>query len=337
MVNKRKKILVATGSRAEYGLLRWVIDSIKKSDKLILEFVVTGSHLSSEFGFTINEIQHDGFKVNKQIEMLMSSDSKVAVSKSVGLGIISFADYLAEINPDLVLILGDRYEIFSVATASMMASIPIGHIHGGELTEGAYDDAIRHSITKMSYLHFVATERYRHRVIQLGENPNRVFTVGGLGIESINKLQLLSKKDLECKLNIKFTQRNLLITYHPATLDTFSPEHQINELLHALDTLIDTSLIFTASNADTNSGIINSAIKDFCKNRKNANFFTSLGQQRYMSCVKYVDCVIGNSSSGLLEVPSLSIPTINIGDRQKGREKANSIIDCNSDSDSIIN
>jgi len=333
---KKRKICVITGTRAEYGLLRWIIDGIRSSSVLELQLVVTGMHLSPEFGLTVKEIENDGFYINKKIEMLLSSDSSVGICKSIGLGIIGFADGLSELNPDLLVILGDRFEILSAAIGGMTFRIPIAHIHGGELTEGVIDESIRHSITKMSHIHFVATKEYKERVVQLGEDPQKVFNFGGLGIDSIKKLELLTKENLEKKLNFTFGHKNLLATFHPVTLDKGASGKQIDELLAALAYQDDIKVIFTFPNADNDGRIIFSKINEFCnKNPSRYCVFKSLGQLNYLSCLKYIDGVIGNSSSGLLEVPSFKIGTINIGDRQKGRIAADSVINCKSDEESI--
>jgi GDP/UDP-N,N'-diacetylbacillosamine 2-epimerase (hydrolysing) len=323
-----KKICVVTGTRAEYGLLRLLMDGIRQSSVMELQLVVTGAHLSPEFGLTVDAIESDGFYIDHKVEMLLSSDTSVGITKSMGLAFIGFADAFERLKPDLMLLLGDRYEIFSAAAAASIAGIPIAHIHGGETTEGAVDEAFRHSITKMSHFHFVAAEEYKRRVIQLGENPDNVFNVGGLGVDSIIYTDLLEMKHLEESLNFKFFKRNLLITFHPITLERNSGLEQMDELLAALGELEDTGLIFTMSNADTNGRIFYQKIEEFCKLNKRARVFKSLGQLRYLSCIKYVDGVIGNSSSGLTEVPSFRKGTINIGDRQRGRLKASSVIDC---------
>ncbi|MDB9752176.1 UDP-N-acetylglucosamine 2-epimerase, partial [Gammaproteobacteria bacterium] len=283
---------------------------------------------SPEFGFTYREIEQDGFKIDRKIEMLTSSDTSVGITKSMGLGMIGFADALNELKPDLIVVLGDRFEIFAAVSAALVARIPVAHIHGGEATEGLIDEAIRHSITKMSHLHFVAAEEYRQRVIQLGENPERVFLVGGLGIDNIKHLKLLDRTELEYAINFKLGQKNLLITFHPVTLDVGTAAEQMEELLVALDTLNETHLIFTLPNADTDGRILINMIEQYVKNRSNACVFTSLGQKRYLSCVYYVDGVVGNSSSGLAEVPSFRKGTINIGDRQRGRIQTESVINC---------
>ena len=331
-----KNICIVTGTRAEYGLLRGVMEGIEQSAKLKLQLIVTGMHLSPEFGSTINAIEAEDFKIDRKVEMLLSSDTAVGVTKSIGLGLIGFADALEEISPDLILVLGDRFEIFAAVIAALIAKIPVAHIHGGEVTEGAYDDQIRHSITKISQLHFTASEEYRQRVIQLGENPRNVFNVGGLGVDNIFKLNLMSREKLEEALEFKLGKRNLIITYHPVTLDENSSRYQIEELLSALDALEDVNFIFTSPNADNGGRIILQRIQDFCFSRSNAKFFKSLGQMRYLSCLSHFDGVIGNSSSGLLEAPSFKIGTLNIGNRQKGRLKASSVIDCDLHRESIL-
>jgi GDP/UDP-N,N'-diacetylbacillosamine 2-epimerase (hydrolysing) len=323
-----KKICVVTGTRAEYGLLRWVMEGVKSAAGLELQLVVTGAHLSSEFGMTYHEIESDGFEITRKVEMLVSSDSSVGVAKSMGLGMIGFADVFGELKPDLVLVLGDRYEIFSAASAALVARIPLAHLHGGESTEGAFDEAIRHSITKMSQLHFVAAEEYRQRVIQLGEDPNRVFLVGGLGIDNILKLKLLGREALEASLDFQFGKKNLLITFHPVTLEENLAQEQMAELLSSLAACNDTNFIFTMPNADSEGRALFKMIESFVARHSNAVAYPSLGQLRYLSTIAQVDGVIGNSSSGLIEVPSFKKTTINIGDRQTGRLKAASVIDC---------
>ena len=333
---KLRRICIVTGSRAEYGLLKWVMEGVDKSTKLELQLIVTGMHLSSEFGLTYKEIENDGFTINKKVQMLLSSDKSSAISKSTGIGLISFADVYEELNPDIIIILGDRFEVFAASIAALFLKIPIAHIHGGEATAGAFDEAIRHSITKMSWWHFVASDEYKRRVIQLGENPNRVFNVGGLGVDGINKTKLLSKNDLMDKTGIKFHKKNLLITYHPVTLDKQTSADAFQNLLDALTSLKNTCLIFTMPNADSDSIIIKKMINKYVSLlNTNSIYFTSMGQVNYLSTLKIVDGVIGNSSSGLLEAPSFKIGTINIGDRQKGRLKSKSVIDCEPTSKSI--
>ncbi len=326
---KQRKICVVTGTRAEYGLLRWVMEGIRESDQLDLRVVATGMHLSPEFGLTYREIESDGFRIDRKVEMLLSADTPSSISKSIGLAMIGFADALGQLDPDLVLVLGDRYEIFAAATSAMLARIPITHLHGGEATEGVIDEAIRHSITKMAHIHFVAVEAYRQRVIQLGEHPERVFLVGGLGIDNILRLPLLNRQELEQALDFQLGNRNLLITFHPVTLEQETSAPQMQELLQALALQQDTNLIFTMPNADTDGRVLFKMIEEFVNQQpETRKAFTSLGQFRYLSCLRHVNAVVGNSSSGLAEAPSFRIGTINIGDRQQGRLKAKSVIDC---------
>ena len=323
-----RKICIVTGTRAEYGLLRWLMQYIREATGLELQVIATGMHLSPEFGLTYREIENDGFSIDRKVEILLSSDTPAGLAKSMGLGLICFGDALQQLQPDIMLVLGDRFELFSAVAAAMVARIPVAHLHGGESTEGAFDEAIRHSITKMSHLHFVAVEEYRKRVIQLGEHPDRVFLVGGLGIDNINKLDLLDRSELETALEFKLGPKNLLITFHPVTLENESSAMQMTELLAALETLEDTHLIFTMPNADTHGRVLIEMIDQFVAKHPNARSYTSLGQLKYLSCVRHVDGVVGNSSSGLLEVPSFAKGTINIGDRQRGRLKADSVVDC---------
>jgi GDP/UDP-N,N'-diacetylbacillosamine 2-epimerase (hydrolysing) len=331
-----RKICVITGTRAEYGLLRWVMEGIRQTPGLKLQVIVTGMHLSPEFDLTYREIKRDGFSINHKVEMLLSSDTPVGIAKSMGLGMIGFADALSELKPDLVIVVGDRFEIFAAVATALVACIPVAHLHGGESTEGAFDEAIRHSITKMSHLHFVAAEEYRSRVIQLGEHPERVFLVGGLGIDNIKKLTLLDRSALEVSIGFELGPKNLLVTFHPVTLENATPTHQMVELLAALETLEDTHLIFTMPNADTGSRVLFDMVEQFVADHANARAYTSLGQLRYLSCIQHVDGVVGNSSSGLTEVPSFCKGTINIGDRQRGRLKAESVMDCNPERKSIV-
>lgn len=324
-----RKICVVTGTRAEYGLLRGVMDAIQADPELTLQVVATGMHLSPEFGLTYREIEADGFVIDRKVEMLVSSDTPVGVAKSMGLGMIGFAEALAGLAPDMLVVLGDRFEIFAAAAAALVARVPIAHLHGGETTEGAFDEAFRHSITKMAHLHFVAAEPYRRRVIQLGEAPDRVFLVGGLGVDAIKRATLLGREALEDSFDFRFGPRNLLVTFHPATLDAVSPVAEMDELLAALADLRDTHLIFTMPNADTGGRELIASVERFVASRpETAKAFTSLGQRRYLSCLAQVDAVVGNSSSGLLEAPSFGIGTIDIGGRQRGRLKAPSVISC---------
>jgi GDP/UDP-N,N'-diacetylbacillosamine 2-epimerase (hydrolysing) len=330
-----RKICIVTGTRAEYGLLRWVMQGVKDDPDLKLQIIATGMHLSPEFGLTYQEIERDGFLIDRKVEMLTSSDTPVGIAKSMGLGLIGFADALAELKPDLMVVLGDRFEIFSAVSAALIARIPVAHLHGGETTEGAFDEALRHSITKMAHLHFVANEKYRQRVIQLGEQPERTFLVGSVGIDSIKKLRLLNRDELEESMGFKFRQKNLLITFHPVTLEAASAESQMRELLAAISPLKDTHLIFTLPNADTDSRILIKIVEDFVAHHPNSSSYSSLGQLRYLSCMAQVDGVIGNSSSGLLEAPSFKKGSINIGDRQHGRLQAQSVINSEPKQESI--
>lgn len=330
------KICIATGTRAEYGLLKPLMDEIQNQPGWHLQLLVTGAHLSPEFGLTVRQIIQDQMPIGAQVEMLLSSDTPEGIVKSMGLGMIGYAGAFEKIGPDLLIILGDRYEMMAVAAAALIYKIPIAHIHGGEVTEGAYDDAIRHSITKMSYLHFATTEAYRERIIQLGEAPERVFNVGAPGLDNIKKLPLLSREALEQELNIRFHKQVFLITYHPTTLGNSNSATQFQSLLDALECIEDTTLIFTKANADTDGRVINELIDDYAK--KNSNHvlaYTSMGQLRYLSAMKHATLVLGNSSSGIIEAPAFRVPTVNIGDRQKGRIRAASIIDCDNDPEAI--
>jgi GDP/UDP-N,N'-diacetylbacillosamine 2-epimerase (hydrolysing) len=331
-----RKICVITGTRADYGLLRWVMQGIKDDSDLTLQIIATGMHLSPEFGLTYREIEQDGFQIDRKIEMLISSDTAVGIAKSMGLGLIGFADALNELKPDLIVVLGDRFEIFAAVSTALIARIPVAHLHGGEATEGAFDESLRHSITKMSHLHFVAAEEYRQRVIQMGEQPERVFLVGGLGVDNIKRTKFLDRSELETSLSFKFAQKNLLITFHPATLETSTAAEQMTELLAALAELKDTQLIFTLPNADTDGRALIKMVEKFVEQHHNAHVYTSLGQLSYLSCIAQVDGVVGNSSSGLLEVPSFGKGTVNIGDRQRGRLQAKSVINCLPARQSII-
>ncbi len=322
-----RKICVVTGTRAEFGLLRPLIQAIKDDTDFVLQLVATGMHLSAEFGYTITDIEREGFCVDKKVECLLSSDSAVGVSKSVALAISGFADAFADLQPDLIVVLGDRTEILGVVIAATSANIPIAHLHGGETTEGAYDEGIRHAITKFSHLHFTCTETYRKRVIQLGENPNTVFNVGAICIDSIKKLPLLNKGDFEKAINFKLNKRNVLVTYHPVTLEKESPKQTFQNILEVLDKQENCNIIFTYANSDKNGRIINTMIEDYvAKNPEKSICYPSMGQLRYLSALQFVDAVVGNSSSGIGEVPSFNIPTINIGDRQKGRIFSESVI-----------
>ena len=327
MSNKRK-VCVITGSRADYGLLKFIIREIDENNQLELQIIATGSHLSPSFGNTFQEIEEDGFTITKKIPILGEKDSSDEVVSSISDAMVFFKESYNELKPDMIVVLGDRYEIFAAVVAAYTSKIPVTHIHGGELTEGAYDEAFRHSITKMSHLHFATTREYMNRVIQLGEEPSRVFNYGAPGLEAIKRLDLINKEDLEKELGMCFKKKNILVTYHPETLNIeLSPQQQIAILLLAIEDLDDINFIFTKANADTGGLRINEKIEEFIDKRSNCVLFDSLGQKKYFSLLQYIDGVVGNSSSGIIEVPSFKIGTVNIGKRQKGRVKSKSIID----------
>jgi len=332
-----RKICVVTGTRAEYGLLYWLMKEIQNDLDLELQIIVTGMHLSPEFGLTYEHIEKDGFHINEKVEMLLSSDTPVGITKSIGLGVIGFADALAHLKPDIIVVLGDRYEIFAAAQAAMIAKIPIAHIHGGEITEGAIDEAMRHAITKMAHFHFTAAEPYRKRVIQLGEVPDRVLNYGSPGLDNLKKVALIEKDAFEKTINFNLGNLSFLITYHPVTLSSEGPGKLFNELLGAIEHFPEAKIIFTKANSDTAGRIINQSIDEYAeKNPSRVRVFTSMGQLLYLSAIKNTDIVIGNSSSGLIEVPVLHKPTVNIGERQSGRLKADSIIDCKEREEAIV-
>lgn len=331
-----RKVCIITGTRAEWGLLAPLAHKIYNDQNLELQIIATGMHLSTEFGLTYRDIT---LPINKKCEILLSSDTPIGLCKAMGLAQISICEVYDELKPDIIVVLGDRYEIFACVASAMICRIPVAHLHGGEATEGLIDEAIRHSISKMSHLHFVATESYRKRVIQLGENPSRVFNVGGFGIDTIISLDFLDKPSLESSLNFKLREKNFLITFHPVTLENATAQEQFGALLDALEILstrYDIGYIFTKANADTDGRIINNMIDEFIRTHSNAIAFTSMGQLRYLSTMRFVDAVVGNSSSGLGEAPSFKVATINIGDRQKGRIKADSVIDCEPKSEAIL-
>lgn len=324
----KRKICVATGSRAEYGLLRPLLDELKRDTVVRLQLLITGSHLMKEFGSTYKEIELDGFSIDNKVYISFESDTPAGVLKSMAVGMTRYAKVFETLAPDIVVVLGDRFEIFSLVTACHVLRIPVAHIHGGELTEGSLDDAFRHSITKMSHLHFTATEEYRKRVIQLGEAPETVFNVGAIGLDDIRKMKLLSREELERDLGVAFKRNNLLVTFHPETLN-MNPAEGVNSLLRVLDDLQDTFTIFTKANADIEGMRVNRMIDNYVsQNTQRSAAFNSLGRLRYLSMMRLVDAVVGNSSSGIMEAPSFNIGTINIGDRQNGRIKADSVIDC---------
>ncbi len=330
-----RKICVVTGSRAEYGLLRWLLEEIRGDAGLELQLAVTGMHLSPEFGMTVGEIEADDFPVAARVETLLSSDTPTGIAKSVALGVAGFADAFARLQPDIVVVLGDRFEIFAAAQAAMLARLPIAHIHGGELTEGAIDDAIRHALTKMSHLHFVAAEPYRHRVLQMGEAPERVFNFGAPGLDAVLKSPRMGRPVLARELGIPFAATTFLVTFHPATLGRTDDEAVLEALLDALTHFPEAHVVFTHANADSKGRAINARIDAYVKSKgAGASVFPSLGA-RYLSLMACVNAVIGNSSSGLTEAPLLGIPTVNIGPRQDGRLHSPSVIDCAEEQQSI--
>lgn len=334
-ISKSKKICIITGSRAEYGLLKNLILRLKKNKKFKIKLIVTGSHLSEKYGFTLREIKKDSLNIENKINLNFKKDNTIGISNSISLGLNKFVKIFEKLKPDLILVLGDRFEIYTSALAALLCRLPICHIHGGELTEAMLDDAFRHSITKMSHIHFAANQIYKKRIIQLGENPKNVYNVGGLGVDSIKKQKILKKSELEKFLNLNFLKKSILVTFHSETLNRKSTKKNFNELLRALKKIQNTTIIFTMPNHDIDSSIIHSSILKFVKNKRNSFFFKSLGQKVYYSCCKYITCMVGNSSSGLLEMPTFKKFTINIGDRQKGRIKAKSVINCKFNSQEI--
>ena len=327
-MKKLLTICIVTGSRAEYGLLTPLLELIRDDKQLQLQIIATGMHLSPVFGSTWKEIEKDGFTINEKVDIQLSKDTDVAIARSTGLGMIGIAEALERLQPDWMVLLGDRFESFAAASAAHLMKIPIAHLHGGELTEGAVDDALRHAITKMAWLHFTAAEEYKQRVIQLGESPDRVFNVGAIGLDNIKKLNLLSKQELEKQLEVEGIENTFLVTFHPATMEDASAEQQVKELLAALDDFPEHKVIFTFPNADANGRVIIELLEEYVKkNRNRTKAYTSLGQLRYLSLLKYVKVMVGNSSSGLIEAPSFGLPVVNIGSRQNGRLKPASVID----------
>ncbi|MGI2124263.1 UDP-N-acetylglucosamine 2-epimerase [Shewanella baltica] len=324
-----KKVTVFTGTRAEYGLLYWLLKDIQSDEELSLQLLVSGMHLSPEFGETYRQIEKDGFKIDEKIEILLSSDSAVGTAKSMGLGVLGFADALSRLSPDVLVILGDRFEALAAAQTAMILRIPVVHLHGGEITEGAYDDAIRHAITKLSYLHATSTEEYRQRVIQLGEAPERVFNVGAIGLDHLNRGTFMSVEELAASLQFPLQKPYVVVTYHPVTLADEEPTASFNALLEALDKYPDVQVILTYPNADDGGRKIIPLLEAYAaKQPLRVLAIPSLGQVRYLSAIKHAAAVVGNSSSGIIEVPSLDVPTVNIGMRQKGRLAATSVLHC---------
>ena len=324
----KRKICIVTGSRADYGLLYWLMKEVETDKNLKLQLIATGMHLSSKFGLTYKEIEKN-FKIDKKINISLSSDTSEGISRSMGIAQTSFSKAYNELKPDIVVVLGDRFEIFSAVSSAMISRIPIAHIHGGEATEGLIDEAIRHCISKMSHIHFTATKEYSKRVIQLGEVPNKVFNVGGAGIENIKRLKFLTKEEFEKSINFKLNTKNILVTFHPVTLEGKTSKKHFQEILNSLDELKDTNIIFTKANSDADGKIINQMIDQYTKKNSDKSIgVASLGQLKYLSALQHIDFIVGNSSSGISEAPSFKIGTINIGDRQNGRIKAESVVDC---------
>lgn len=331
-----RRVCFVTGTRAEYGLLYWPMREVQEDPDLELQIVATGMHLSPEFGRTYQEIENDDFSIDEKVEMLTSSDSVVGIAKSIGLGTIGFADALDRLDPDILVVLGDRFEILAAAQTALVARIPVGHIHGGEATKGLIDDPIRHGLTKLSHYHFVSAAPFRKRVIQMGEHPNRVFEVGAPGLDHLRRMDLINREGFEESIGFDLGERTCIVTYHPVTLSEASPAEPFTELLEALDSYPDLKIIFTKSNADTDGRIINQLIDEYVsEHQERACSFTSLGQRRYLSALHHVDVVVGNSSSGIIEAPAVPVPTVNLGDRQGGRLRAESVIDCAEEREAI--
>lgn len=332
-----RKICVVTGSRAEYGLLYWLLKEIQADPRLQLQLIVTGMHLSPQFGLTVKQIEADGFVLDARVEILLSSDTAVGVAKSMGLGVMGFAEALDRLRPDILVVLGDRFEIFAAAQAAMVARIPIAHIHGGELTEGLIDEAIRHSLTKMSHLHFVATEDYRKRVIQLGESPQHVWNVGATGVDAIRRMRLLDRGELSAATGLDLTTPYFVVTYHPVTLADEQADCGARALFAALERFPRHKIVVTGANADTGNGAVSREIESFSAAHPGRVFSCiSLGQSRYLSALSHADAVLGNSSSGLIEAPVLGVPTVNVGDRQRGRVRAATVIDVADNEQAIV-
>ena len=332
-----RKIAVVTGTRAEYGLLYWIIKGIHEDQELELQLIVTGMHLSPEFGLTVKEIKKDGFPIAERVEMLLSSDTETAIATSMWLGMIGFAKAYERLKPDILVVLGDRFEILSAVAAAVPFRIPVAHIHGGEITQGAIDERFRHAITKMSHIHFTATDEYKKRVIQMGELPENVFCFGAPGLDNIYKLDLIDKEELYQELGLPFVTKVGVVTYHPVTLEKGTAELQISELLQALRSFPDIYWVFTLPNADTDGRVIIEMINDFARNNpEKGKVFTSFGRVRYLSLLKHASVMVGNSSSGIIEAPSFELPVVNVGDRQRGRVRGQNVIDVHCKRDDII-
>ncbi|ONH56701.1 UDP-N-acetylglucosamine 2-epimerase (non-hydrolysing) [Pseudomonas cedrina] len=332
----KRNVAVFTGTRAEYGLLYWLMKDIQASESLALQVIVSGMHLSPEFGETWRSIETDGFTIDAKVEMLLSSDTDVGVVKSMGLGTLGFADALDRLRPEILIVLGDRFEALAIVQAALIMKIPVAHLHGGEITEGAYDDAIRHAITKMAFFHFVATEPYRQRVIQMGEAPERVFNAGAVGLDHLFRSPRMTQEELSQSLEFTLDGPLLLVTYHPVTLLEEDPTQSFQALLSALDQFPGHKVIITYPNADNGGRAIIPLLEEYAqRNPERVKAIPSLGFRRYLSVVALADAVIGNSSSGIIEVPAFRVPTVNIGARQNGRLSSASVINCAPDAQSI--
>jgi UDP-hydrolysing UDP-N-acetyl-D-glucosamine 2-epimerase len=332
----KSKVCFVTGGRPDYGILYWVMKQVLDSPEFEFQLIVTGQHLSQTFGYTVNKIESDGFPISARIDIHLSSDTPAGISKSIAKGVYGFAEAYETLKPDLLVLMGDRYELLAAAQAALIARIPIAHISGGDTTEGAFDEAIRHSITKMSHIHFATNEVAARRIRQLGEDPKFIFVSGNPGLDWINKIELLDRPSLEDALDFKLQKQNFLVTFHPVTLEKNTSENQMHELLSALSEFPNVGIILTTANSDTDGRVINSLITKWVTQNKNAKAFDYLGQLRYLSLLKQVNAIIGNSSSGLAEAPSFKTPTLNVGDRQKGRLRASSVIDCIPEKQAIV-
>lgn len=330
-----KKIAVITTTRADYGLLYWLIHGLHQDLDFSLQLMVTGSHLVVRLGYTVSEIEADHFPIAARFEMLLPEDSRVAAAKSVGIGVTHLTEILSALNPDIIVSLGDRFEQLAVGVAAVLLRIPIAHIHGGEITEGSMDEQVRHAMTKMAHLHFVTTERHRRIVIQMGEPPDRVYNFGAPGLEHLQRTKFSDRMALEAMLQFKLTPPTILVTYHPETVQSETSTTTIQPILEAIDQM-KLRAIFTAANADPTGQIINKEIEEFVKSSTRYRMVPSLGYQTYLSLLREIGVVLGNSSSGLIEVPSFRKPTVNVGERQRGRPKAPSVIDCPMETSAIM-
>lgn len=330
-----KNLAVVTGTRAEFGLLQPLLEKIAADPDTNLQLVVTGMHLSPEFGMTVNEVRDAGYEIAEEIEMLLSSDTGVGTAKSVGLATIGFADALHRLRPDWLVVLGDRFEVLAAATAALLVGVPIAHIHGGERTEGAIDESIRHSVTKLAQLHFVSTSEYRKRVIQLGERPDTVFHVGAIGLDRIDHRSLASRTEIASSLGLDQSRRWCTVTYHPATTEPDAIQSRVGALIGAMRLEPEWQFVITKANADQGGRLVNRLLADFVSGVENAFLFDSLGSHRYLSCVHHSDVVLGNSSSAIIEAPQLGTPSVDVGDRQRGRVRGDSVTHCSETSEEI--